>query len=79
MLRLIFVAVLAVLFVVPIYKLLMRRTVRIRSELEDENRDAESRFAELKQKQKKLKADCSEEERAAIRRAKAAEKIKKSI
>jgi hypothetical protein len=47
MLRFIFVGALAIVFVVPIYNLLKRRTTRIQSELESEPEDTAKRFAEI--------------------------------
>ena len=79
MLRIVFVTTLVILFVVPIYHILKRRTTRIQSELEDEPEDTAERFAEIEQKKKKLKKDCEEEIRSAERRVKAARKTKTKL
>ena len=78
MLRIVFVLVLVLIFVVPIYKILKIRTTRIKSELEDEP-DAEQRYSEIRQKKSKLKADCEEELKAAKKRYNRAKTIKTKL
>lgn len=78
-LRIVFVTVLVLVFVVPIYNLLKRRTTRIKSELEDEPEDASMRLTEIKQKQTKLKKDCDEEIKSAKKRAKKARDIQNKL
>ena len=77
-LRIIIVTSLAIVFVVPIYNILKKRTTRIKSEL-DEELDVDQRLAEIKQKTNNLKKDCAEEERSATKRARAARKIKNNL
>jgi len=57
MLRIVFVVALVILFVVPIYNILKRRTTRIKSELESESPDLDERLEQLKQKKHKLQKD----------------------
>ena len=73
-LRIVLVTALVILFVVPIYHMLVKRTTRIKSELESSN-DAAQQLEDIKTKTKNLKATCSEEERAAEKKAKAARKV----
>jgi len=77
-LRLVFVAVLVIIFVVPIYNLLKRRTTRIKSELEEDG-DIDQQLVTLNQKTKKLQKDCDEEIRSAEKRAAKARKTKKKL
>lgn len=77
-LRIVLVTALVILFVVPIYHLLMKRTTRIKSELESSN-DAAQRLEEIKTKTKTLKAACDEEEREAEKKAKAARKVRSKL
>jgi len=62
-----------------VYRFLLRRFIRVRSELEDEDEPCEGRLYELKEKRNKLKADCAEAQKAAARKIKEAEKIKKAL
>ena len=78
LLRLIFVAVLVLLFVVPIYNMLKRRTTKIKSEMEDA-KDVEIKLLELKTKEKQLKQDCKEEIKQAEEKEKHARKVSKQL
>ena len=79
MLRLVFIVALVILFVVPIYHLLKRRTTRIKSELEDETPDVQDRLEELKQKQHKLQVDVSENLRTMKQKTKVANSVQIQI
>ena len=78
MMRIVFVVTLIIVFVVPLYHLLKRRTTAVKSELEEES-DVETQLVELKQKKKKLKANCKEEVQKAKKREKTAKKVEKKI
>jgi len=63
-----------------VYKFLLKRFVNMRTELEDdEDEPCEYRLHEIKDKQNKLKADCIEAQKAAARKIKEAEKIRKNL
>lgn len=78
MLRIVFVVTLIIVFVAPVYFLLKKRTIAVKSELEEES-DVETQLEELKQKKKKLKANCKEEVQNAKKREKIANKVQKKI
>ena len=77
-LRIVFVVALVILFVVPIYRLLLKRTTRVKSELESSD-DAEQQLEELKTKTKNLKAECAEQERSAKKKAEQARKVRSKL
>ena len=78
MLRIAFVVSLIIVFISPVYFILKKRTIAVKSELEEES-DVETQLEELKQKKKKLKADCKEEIQNANKRKKVANKVQKKI
>ena len=78
MLRIAFVVTLIIVFVSPVYFLLKKRTIAVKNELEEES-DVETQLEELKQKKKKLKANCKEEVQNAKKREKIANKVQKKI
>ena len=78
MLRIAFVVSLIIVFVSPVYFILKKRTIAVKSELEEES-DVETKLEELKQNKKKLKADCKEEVQNAKKREKIANKVQKKI
>ena len=78
MLRIVFVVTLIIVFVAPVYFLLKKRTIAVKSELEEES-DVETQLEELKQKKKKLKSDCKEEVQNANKRKKVANKVQKKM
>jgi len=77
-LRIVIVVALVILFVVPIYRLLVKRTIRVKSELESSN-DATQQLEEIKSKTKNLKAECAEQERSAKKRAEQARKVRSKL
>lgn len=81
LLRLLLIAALVIFFTVPIYHLLMRKTVRVKRELEsqDDFMDLAGRADELKTKNKQLKADTAEELKALEKKQKSVRKVQKQI
>ena len=81
LLRLLFIAALVIFFTVPIYHLLMRKTVRVKRELEskDDFLDFAGRADELKAKNKQLKADTAEELKTLEKKQKSVRKVQKQI
>ena len=77
-LRIVIVVALVILFVVPIYRLLVKRTIRVKSELESSN-DATQQLEEIKSKTKNLKAECDEQERSAKKKAEQARKVRSKL
>ena len=79
LLRIVFVVGLFLLFVVPIYHILKKRTIKVKTELENDAMDATHRLIELKQKTKQLKQDCKQEEQSAKQRANTARKVRNKL
>lgn len=81
LLRLLLIAALVIFFTVPIYHLLMRKTVRVKRELEsqDDFMDLAGRADELKTKNKQLKADTAEELKTLEKKQKSVRKVQKQI
>lgn len=78
MLRLLVIPILAILLIPLLYVWLKRRAARIRAEL-DEEHDVETEAVEIRQKSRRLRSNCSEKERAAVRSMKKYNKIKKEV
>ena len=79
MFRFVFLLVLVILFVVPLYRLLKRRAIRIKSELEQEDLDLRDRLEELNQKGDKLLEDCNEALQKTKDRAAEVKEVKKNL
>ena len=81
LLRLLLIVSLVILFTVPIYHLLMKKTVRVKRELEnqDDFLDLAGRADEFKTKNKQLKEDVKNELRDLEKKQKSVRKVQKHI
>ena len=81
LLRLLFIVALFIFFVVPIYHILVKRTIRVKRELDnkDDFLDLAGRAEELDSKNKELKKDTASELKSLEKKQKAVRKVQKRI
>lgn len=77
--RLVFLCLLVFMFLLPIYRVVKKKTIRWQRELEGDDTNLSDRFDKLEKEGEKLRADCGEEVRLAEEKANAARKIQKKM